>query len=162
MATDAFVQPFESLQMPGKAASTFVVISLSTFNFCAQQNTECASNTDPNTGAFLFNGTVQFGLDLTTARVTGTAPMFDSCTGASFTASVDVSWQAFGPTSTFFDSNHFRSPGFSVNSHSKGASRQAVASGTLTDAGGANRAASPTDNADVENDSSGTVILSHP
>ena len=162
LATDAFVQPFESLQMPGKAASTFVVISLSTFNFCAQQNTECASNTDPNTGAFLFNGTVQFGLDLTTARVTGTAPMFDSCTGASFTASVDVSWQAFGPTSTFFDSNHFRSPGFSVNSHSKGASRQAVASGTLTDAGGANRAASPTDNADVENDSSGTVILSHP
>lgn len=162
VVTDAFVQPFESVQMPGKVASTSVFISLSTFNFCTEQNTECAGNSDPSTGAPLFNGTIQFGLDLTTARVTGTAPMFDPCTGASFTATVDVSWQAFGPTSTSIDSNHFRSPGFAVNSHFKGASRQAVASGTLTDAGGANRAASPTANADVENDSSGTVIQSRP
>jgi len=161
IVTDAFVQAFESLTMPGKVAMTTVFVSLSTFNFCTGMQLECASNFDPNTGAPLFNGSVQFGLDLTTANISGTAPMFDPCTGVSFTSTINVGWQAFGPNLNFIDSNHFRSPGFVANSHFMGVSREAVASGNLTDATGANRAAAPTVEADVENDSGGSVTINH-
>ena len=165
VATDAFVQPFESLSMPGQNSAVSVMVSLSTFNFCNNTQSECAGNFDPNSGAPLFTGTVQFGLDLTTATVIGTATMFDPCAtspaAASFTTSIDLTWQAFGPNSTLIDNSHLRSPGFILNSHFKGISRQAVASGVLTDATGANRASSPTDNADIENASSGTVLVSH-
>jgi len=161
IATDAFVEAFETLTMPGKVAMTSAIVSLSTFNFCTGVQLECASNFDPNTGGPLFNGTVQFGLDLTTATVSGTAAMFDPCTGASFTSTINVAWQAFGPNSTVIDSFHFRAPGFVMNSHFMGVSRQAVASGVFTDAAGTNRASAPTVNADVENDSGGTVTISH-
>jgi hypothetical protein len=161
IATDAFVQAFESLTMPGKVSMTTAIVSLSTFNFCTGAQLECASNFDPNTGAPLFSGTVQFGLDLTTATVSGTAAMFDPCTGASFTTSIDVTWQAFGPNTNFIDSSHFRAPGFVMNSHFMGVSSEALASGVLTDASGSNRASAPTINADLENDSGGTVAISH-
>lgn len=163
--TDAFAQPFESLSMPGQNAAVTVIVSLSTFNFCNNTQAECASNFDPNSGAPLFTGTVQFGLDLTTATVIGTATMFDPCAttpaGASFTSNINLTWQAFGPNSTLIDNSHLRSPGFILNSRFKGLSRQAIASGVLTDATGGNRAASPTANADLENDSGGTVVLNH-
>jgi hypothetical protein len=159
IATDAFVQTFESLSMPGKSASTAVLVSLSTFDFCTGTQLECAGNFDPNTGAPLFDGQIQFGRDLTTASVTGTAPMFDPCTGGTFTSTINVTWQAFGPTTTLIDNSHQRSAGFLLNSHFKGISSEAVASGVLTDATGSNRASSPTVNADMEKDSSGTVLL---
>lgn len=161
IATDSFVQAFESLTSPGRISTTNVFVSINSFNFCTGQQLECAGNFDPNTGASLFTGTVQFGLDLTTASVNGTAPMFDPCTGASFTSTINLSWQAFGPTSSFIDSNHFRAPGFLVNSHFMGVSREAVSSGVFTDESGANPASTPTTNADVENDSGGSVALSH-
>jgi len=147
--------------MSGHVTTTTVFVSLSTFNFCTGAQFECASNFDPNTGMPLFNGTVQFGLDLTTAAVNGTAPMFDPCTGASFTSTINVAWQAFGPNSTIIDSFHFRAPGFLMNAHFMGVSRQAVASGVLTDAAVTNRASTPTVNADVENDTGGTVTITH-
>ncbi len=161
IVTDAFVEAFESLSMSGHVTTTTVFVSLSTFNFCTGAQFECASNFDPNTGMPLFNGTVQFGLDLTTAAVNGTAPMFDPCTGASFTSTINVAWQAFGPNSTIIDSFHFRAPGFLMNAHFMGVSRQAVASGVLTDAAVTNRASTPTVNADVENDTGGTVTITH-
>jgi len=161
IATDAFVEAFESLSMSGHVTTTTVFVSLSAFNFCTGAQFECASNFDPNTGMPLFNGTVQFGLDLTTAAVNGTAPMLDPCTGASFTSTINVAWQAFGPNSTIIDSFHFRAPGFLMNAHFMGVSRQAVASGVLTDAAVTNRASTPTVNADVENDTGGTVTITH-
>jgi len=161
IATDAFVEAFETLTMPGKVAMATVFVSLSTINFCTGMQLECASNFDPNSGAPLFNGTVQFGLDLTTATVIGTAPMFDPCTGVSFTSTINVAWQAFGPNSTVIDSFHFRSPGFMTNGHFMGVSRQAVASGVVTDEALTNRAATPTVQADVENDSGGSVTINH-
>jgi hypothetical protein len=160
-ATDAFIQAFETLSMPGKGTSTGVIVSLSTFDPCSGAQSECAANFDPITGMPNFSGTVQFGLGLSTATVNGTATMFDPCSGATFTSTINIAWQAFGPHTTVIESGHFRAPGFMENTHFMGVSSQALASGVLTDAVNSNRASNPTVNADLENDSGGTVVISH-
>jgi hypothetical protein len=87
--------------------------------------------------------------------------MFDSSTGAPlFTSTINMTWQGFGPTSTFIDNSHIRTPGFLLNSHFMGTSIAAEASGALTD-GASNLATAPTFNAVLENASSGTVTISH-
>jgi hypothetical protein len=160
--TDAFVNPFESLTSPGHATMTSVFVSINKFD-CSTGNSEFVTNIDPTTFMPDFNGTVQFGTKLESATINGSAPMFDSNTGALlFTSVINVTWQGFGPTSSFIDSNHFRSPTFMVNSHFMGVSRMAIASGVFTDETGSNLAAPPSLNADLENDSSGSVFLARP
>lgn len=158
---DAFVNPFESLSSPGHAATTAVFVSMTKFD-CLTNTFESATNVDPTTFMPVFNGTVQFGAKLDTASINGSAPMYDSGTGLQlFTSTINVAWQGFGPTSSFIDSSHFRSPGLLMNSHFMGSSRMAVASGVVTDETAANLATAPTLNADLENDSGGSVFLSH-
>jgi hypothetical protein len=160
--TEAFVSPFESLTSPGHVATTNVFVAVSKFNGCTGTPLESAINFDPTTGTPVFNGLVQFGPRLDTAMVSGSAPMFDAMTGAKlFTSTINLAWDGFGPTSTFIDGSHVRMPGFLVNTRSMGTSREAKASGTVTDATGTNLAALPTLKADLENDLSGTVELSH-
>ena len=158
--TDAFVNPFEALTSPGRAATTVVFVSVMKFN-CLTNTFESASNIDPATGNPVFNGTVQFGTNLDTAAINGSAPMYDASSGLqTFTSTINVTWQGFGPTSSFIDTSHFRSPGLMVNSRFMGTSRMAIASGVITDETSANLASAPSLNADLENDSSGTVFLS--
>jgi hypothetical protein len=158
--TDAFVNPFETLTTPGKVAATAVFVSVTKFN-CLTNTFENATNIDPATGSPVFNGTVQFGTQLNTAAINGSAPMFDSSSGLqTFTSTINVAWQGVGPTSTFIDSAHFRSPGFLMNSHFMGTSRMAIASGVVTDETATNLATSPTLYADLQNDSGGTLFLS--
>jgi len=159
--TDAFVNPFESLTIPGKVATTSVFVSVTEFN-CLTGAFVNTTNIDPSTFMPDFNGTVQFGTKLDSAAIVGSAPMFDANTGLQlFTSTVNVAWQGFGPTSSFIDSSHFRSPTFMVNSHFMGVSRMAIASGVITD-GTSNLATAPTLQADLENDSVGTVFLARP
>jgi hypothetical protein len=158
--TNVFVQPMQSLTRPGNTASQVVFVSISQYDSCTGMQLVGASNTDPNTFAPDFTGTIQFGTGLSTATVNGTAPMFDFFTGAQvFTTTINVTWQGYGPTGTSIDSSHFRAPGYIVNSHFHGSSRAAEASGTLTDGTGANLATPPTLNADLSNASGGTMLL---
>lgn len=160
--TQALVTPFENVTSPGHIATTDVFIAVAEFDVCNKTVLESASNFDPATGNPVFNGTVQFGPNLDSAAVSGSAPMFDDMTGAPlFTSSINLAWQGFGPTSTFVDGFHMRTPGFLINSHSMGTSREADASGIVTDLTGTNLASLPTLNASLENDTSGTVQLSH-
>ncbi len=157
--TFASVQPFDSLTRPGNVTSQAVVVTISKFDNC-QGIVETASNFDPSTGLSDFTGTIQFGTNLSTATVVGTAPMFDSSSGALlFTTSINVTWQAFGGTTTFVDSSHSRSPGFIFTTHFSGDSRMAEASGTLTDETGTNLATPATLNAQLDNANSGTVQI---
>lgn len=160
--TEAFVNAFNSLTSPGHNATTDVFVAVAKFNVCTKTLLESASNFDPATGNPVFNGTVHFGPNLDSAAISGSAPMFDDMTGAQvFTSSINLAWQGFGPTSTFINGFHIRMPGLLLNSHSMGTSRQAEASGLVTDATGTNLANLPTLNASLEDDSSGTVQLSH-
>jgi hypothetical protein len=158
--TFASVQPFDSLTRPGNATSQAVFVTINKFDNCQGIILENASNFDPGTGQPDFTGTIQFGTKLSTATVVGTAPMFDSDSGALlFTTSINVTWQGFGATTTFIDSSHSRSPGFISNIHFSGDTRMAEASGTLTDETGANLATPATLSAQLDHAKSGTVQI---
>jgi hypothetical protein len=158
--TFASVQPFDSLTRPGNITSQTVIVNINKFDNCQGIDLENVSNFDPSTGQSDFTGTIQFGTKLSTATVVGTAPMFDSDSGALlFTTSINVTWQGFGATTTFVTNSHSRSPGFIFNTHFSGDSRMAEASGTLTDETGANLATPATPNAQLDNAQSGTVQI---
>jgi hypothetical protein len=158
--TDASIQPMQNLSRPGHSASQAVFVSISEFDACTGMELVGVSNFDPNTGAPDFTGAIQFGPDLSTAVVNGTAPMFDFITGAQvFTTTINVTWQGFGPTATSIESFHIRAPGFILHSRFNGTSRAAEASGTFTDGTGANLASSPTPDASLQNASGGTVQI---
>jgi hypothetical protein len=160
--TEANIQPFQNLTRPGNITSQAAIVFIEKFDFCNGVPLEEASNFDKAGGAPNFTGTIQFGGDLATARVSGTASMFDFISNTPFTATIDVAWQGFGPTTTFIDNSHFRAPNFIVNSHFSGTTRGAEASGSLTDETGANLATSPTLNAGLNNARGGTVQITGP
>ncbi len=153
--TDAVIQAFESLTRPGNATGQFVDVFISKFDVCNNVRLDGAKNEG-------FTGTIQFGGTLATATVNGTAPMFDFVSNTTFTATIDVAWQGFGPTTRMIDSSHFRSPDFIVNTHFSGVSRGAEASGMLTDETGTNVATPPTSDAELDNSASGTVQITGP
>jgi hypothetical protein len=170
---DASVQPFASLTRPGGTATQTVAIYISKWDYCQAPSgasgtsgggggggglIEQASNFDPATGMPVFNGTIQFGSNLATAAVNGSAPMFDGSTGAQlFTSTVNVSWKGYGPTSTFIDNTFVRQPGFMMRSHYAGVSRSAEASGVVTDETAANLATPATPNGSLGNSRGSTV-----
>jgi hypothetical protein len=161
VVTDANVNVFQNLQRPGKTAGQMVFVFISQYD-CNGNTLEGASNFDPNTGAPNFTGTIQFGKDITTASVNGTATMFDFISNTSFTTTINLTFQAYGPTATTIDNSHTRGFGFIVNNHFHGSDRAAEASGTFTNADGSNLASAPTFNADMNFTSGGTVILNKP
>jgi hypothetical protein len=157
--TDAYVQAFESLTSPSRVDSQTVYLSIYQWNNCTGAMVIGADNMDPNTWQPAFSGTIQFGTQ--SASVNGTATMYDYVGGQSFTTTINVSWNGYGPTSTFVDSSHYRSPGFIMSTHDTGVSQAAEASGNYTDQSGANLAATPTLSAGLSNDSGGTVQMFH-
>jgi hypothetical protein len=135
--TDASINGFQNLTRPGNMTTQFAFVSMEEVDICNNFNLlKEAFNRD-------FTGTVQVGANLSTATVTGTATMIDFVSNTTFTATINVTWQGFGPTTRTIDSSHYHAPGFIVNSHFNGTSRVAEASGTLSD-GTSNFAASPT------------------
>jgi hypothetical protein len=157
--TDTFIQVFDSVTTPGKTASQMVLTGITQYD-CSGNLVESAYNTDPNTFAPNFTGSIQFGSGVSTATVNGTAVMYDSVTGAQFTSTINVTWKGYGPTTTYIDSSIIRSPGFYMNNHFHGSSRQAEASGVITDASGTNLATPATLNASLDDGTSGTVQIS--
>lgn len=162
--TDVQVAAFDSVVRPAQqSGGQFVLVMLNEENFC-QGTYIFADNVDPNLQAPVFTGTFQFnsGPDLNTASLTGTAPMFDPIDNIQFVSTINVAWSGFGPTTTFLDSFHLRSPGLMLNEHMQGASRQAEASGTVSGPANENLASTPTLNGDLSSNSGGTVSLSRP
>lgn len=161
-SSDSFVEPLEALNSPGRATTSSVVILISQFNSCTGAQIS-ADNIDPGTGMPDFAGTLEFGTRLDSASVIGSAPMFDAFgVNPPFTSTISLSWLGFGPATAFVNVVHFMSPGLIVNFHIRGVMRQATASGMLTDATNSNLASVPAENADLENDTGGTVGITRP
>lgn len=157
--TDAQISLFDSLTNPGRAATQTVFIYISKWDGCNNVDILEASNFDPNTWLSTFNGTVQLSSDLSTAKVTGTATMFDWVSNSQlFTTNINLTLKGFGAISRYSDGQHFHAPGFVMNSHSTGTSRPAMATGTFTDNTGAN-IASLGGFAELSNSSGGTVQI---
>jgi hypothetical protein len=152
--SDTFVQGFNNLMRPGNTATQTAFLSMEKFNNCTGEFLGGAFSQD-------FTGTVQFGSGLSTAAVVGTATMVDEMTSNTFSLSVNLTWQGFGPTTRFLDNSHQRGPGFMFNTHFNGTTRGAAAAGTISD-GTTNFAASPSLNANISDNSGGTVQLIKP
>jgi len=159
--TSAEIQSFQNLTHPGNVTNQAVFVSISVFDACNFVQLVAASNFDSTTQGLNFTGTIHFGDQLSTARVQGTATMFDFISNTNFTATIDVTWQGDGPSTHSFDSLHSRAPGVIVNTHFKGTFRSAAASGTLSD-GTTNFAATPTLDASLDDISTGTVQIIKP
>lgn len=159
--TNAEIQPFQNLTRPGNVTNQMVSVSISVFDVCGAGQLVAASNFDSNTQDLNFSGTIQFGDHLSTARVQGTAIMFNFLSNTTFTATIDVAWQGYGPTTRSFSSQHSRAPGVIANTHFNGDFRSAEASGTLTD-GTTNFAATPTLDAQLDDVSSGDIQITKP
>lgn len=154
VATDAFVSVFENLTRPGNSSSQFVQVGISKYDVCNQVQLLAAFNID-------FTGTIQFGAGLSSVTVAGTATMFDKLSSATFTATLNLTWQGIGPTTRTVESFHSHGAGVIVNARFNGTSRAADAAGTLSD-GTTNFAATPTLIAELDSANSGTVSISTP
>jgi hypothetical protein len=172
--TDVNIEPFASLTQPGHVAAQSVFIFLSKYNVCTGAELLFATNQDPSTFMPDFTRTLQFGSNLSSATITGTAPMFGQNVGTVstnsgsggggvllFTSTVKVTFKGYGSTTQSVDSQHFHGQGVIFNSHFVGSNRNAEASGTVTDASGNNLAATPTLNASLSDSTSGTVQIFH-
>jgi uncharacterized protein YodC (DUF2158 family) len=160
--TDTYVSTYENLQNPGHVASQAVYVSMSQWDNCNEQLLWGVDNFDPNSYMPTFTGTVQYGSQLSSATINGTAPLYDYFTGAQvFTTTINVTLKGYGPTSTSMNVSQYRSPGFVMSTHFTGSSRAAEASGVITDQSGNNLATPATLNANLNNDSGGTVQLFH-
>lgn len=157
--SSTYIQAFENLTSPGQTATQQVYVAITQYD-CSGNPVASADNYDPNTGMPDFTGTLTFGPQLTTATANGTATMTDYNTGAQFTSTINVTWKAYGPSTTFIDSFHSRTPGFLMNTHFNGSSRGAVASGEVTDATGTNIVTMPSAYASLNDDTGGTVQIS--
>jgi hypothetical protein len=157
-------------------AAQSVFIFLSQYDACNDVQLLFATNQDPNTFMPDFTGTLQFGGNLSSATITGTAPMFgqggsgssvssNSGTGGGgtplFTTTLNVTLKGYGSTTKSVDSQHFHGQGTIFNTHFSGTNRNAEASGTVTDASGNNLAAMPTLDASLGDSKSGTVQIFH-
>jgi len=160
--TDAYMSPYENLTSPGRVASQTVYVSMSQWDNCTGQLLWGADNIDPSSYIPTFTGTAQFGSQLSSATVNGTAPMYDYFTGAQvFTTTVNVTLKGYGPTSTNLNVSQYRSPGYVMSTHFTGASRAAEASGVITDQSGNNLATPASLYANLSDDTGGTVQLFH-
>jgi hypothetical protein len=82
--------------------------------------------------------------DLESATLNATIEVVDQANGSSFPLSVNLTWAADGDTSRVKDHFHMKSPVFTVNAKFSAVSREATASGTISD-GATNFTPAPAD-----------------
>lgn len=157
--TQVVVEPGSSVSRPGSNATQSAFVFISKYDQCNNVQLEAGTNDNLAIGYPEFTGAIEFGANLSTGSVIGTAPMYDQYTGALlYTASINVTWQGYGSTTRNIDNEHFFSQNTIMNLHINGASRNAKASGTFTDETGSNVITQPTLHA-VLFDSTGSQIL---
>ncbi len=122
--SDVDIESTGSFTNPGHTTDNFALVFISKYDQCNNVQLELGANFDPIHGQADFTGTIQYGNDLTSAAMTGTAPLYDVNTGdLLFTANIDVTWQRNGAMTHNSDNEHFHSPTIIVNTNIHGTSR---------------------------------------
>lgn len=119
-------------QAPGPAAvSSGPFVGIFQFDFCQETSLlEAFGFASLPAPDFQFKGQ-------TSARLTTALDLFDSVSGSSLTAFVDLSWSGIGAAERSHYNSHFQGPGYVVNDGANGVFRFAAASGSVS-AGGVN------------------------
>lgn len=100
----------------------------------------------------------QLDKQLNSARLQTTVPMIDGQSGAAFTATVDLTWTGVGDTTQSKSRYENQTPGCKYKSSFDGTSRQATATGTVSD-GVTNFAAGSSVFANLQSVKSGEVTI---
>ncbi len=157
--TQVSANPTTSLSQPGNNGSQSVFLFISKYDQCNNVQIEEGTNDNPANGETPFTGTIDFGPNLSTGSLNGTAPIYDLNSGELlYTATINVTWQGYGSTTTRLDNEHFFSQNVVMNLNIHGTSRNAEASGTFTDETGSNVITGPTLNAELF-DGNGTQVM---
>jgi hypothetical protein len=99
---------------------------------------------------------------LKSATVIATVPMTDDSDPThTFIVTVNVTWQGFGTVATQIDNSHFRTGTTIFSSHFKAESRDARATGSITD-GTTEFATGPSIFTTIQKTTNGTISLVHP
>jgi hypothetical protein len=77
------------------------------------------------------NPTFQIDKDLLSASLSATIPVTDTVSGATFSVSVNMTWTSTSAIQHQNITQHYRTQGFTINSHSNADIRDAIASGTV-------------------------------
>jgi hypothetical protein len=112
----------------GAEAESAAVIFISQFDTCTGTQLGAAEGT-----ALLAPGAFQIDKELTAATLSATIEVFDSVSDTSFPVQVNVSWTGVGDTTREKQRSHLTAPGFKSIIRVDGTSREATASGTVTD-----------------------------
>lgn len=167
---------FESTDSSG-CINTYVVVFVSDSHFKTAPGQPVARSTafmiidvfDSCTDTFLRSGfgfavlsPDEFQIDkkLTSATLNTTMEVFDDLSGTSLPVDVSLSWTGTGDTVREQRHSHVKMPGFILNSHSNGTSRNAVASGTVSD-GTTNFTPEPAVSAGLAFFKEGEVVIEH-
>jgi hypothetical protein len=79
------------------------------------------------------NPTFQINKDLLSASLSATIPVTDTVSGNTFSVFVNMTWTSTGGIQHQIITQHYRTQGFTINSHSNADIRDAIASGTVSD-----------------------------
>ena len=163
ITTDVAIESTGSFTNPGHTTDNFALVFISKYDQCNNVQLELGANFDPVTGQADFTGTSNYGANLTSATVIGTAPLYDVNTGALlFTTNIDVTWQRNSAVTHNNDVEIFHSPTINVTTNIQGSSAPAMASGSFNDETGANAATLPTANAALFDSHGSQVIITKP
>jgi hypothetical protein len=104
----------------------------------------------------------QFQIDtqFNAATLNATIEVTDFVSGNTFPVDVSVSWTGSGDIVREKDHVHLKEPGFKLNARSIGTSRNAIASGTVSD-GTTNFTPEPAVSAEMGSTKSGAVVIIH-
>src|SRR5262249_8227582 len=142
-----------------KSSGPFALVEILKFD----NSTPCESTLlmDAFGSVSLANQDFQIDRKLTSATLGPiTIPVEDTVSGSSFNLEVAMSWTGFGETARNKDRSQFLMSGFSFKTRFDGVSREASASGTISD-GTTDYATLPLDFADIESLKIGEVDVTH-
>lgn len=153
-AANVFVADDVTLNPPNSATGGLVVeLAVQSDNFCTRTFDSASGETN--------NATFSLVDPLKSATLTASVPMTDDFDPTqTFTITVSLTWEGYGPISTQIDSSHFRTSGTTFSSHFHATSRNARCSGSITD-GMTEYAPNPSIENDIQHTDSGTISITH-
>jgi hypothetical protein len=102
-----------------------------------------------------------FANDMSTASLTAMMPVDEFVSGTSFWVQVTIAWTGSGDSVHQVNNTHVRFPGFNAKTHFNGTSRQAQASGTVSDGQTNYTVGASIDVTDLEQTSVGQITVEH-
>lgn len=131
IVTDVFVIASDGVFRDAPGPDTilsFASVTISQYDICNEIQLLLAYGS----ASPLTEGEFDISKKLDSAALNATVNLFDEVSTTTFDVDVSLSWIGTGPISRQHTNSHFHTPGCIINSHGKGTSRTAEASGSVS------------------------------